>query len=106
MGFDVAGIVFKWRMFDHFVSRNRATSRIDIDTDKMYIKAHLAGASLGLGYMYYGEKHIWEPLISKIHQVRENSGRGNRGGEGGNFMWTEPRQQPKSDNRWTGWFSR
>lgn len=86
MGFDVAGIVFKWRMFDHF--------------------AHLAGAGLGLGYMYYGEKHIWEPLISKIHQVRENSGRGSRGGEGGNFMWTEPRQQSKSDNRWTGWFSR
>ncbi|CAO3617849.1 unnamed protein product [Mucor hiemalis] len=83
MGFDLAGIVFKWRMFDHF--------------------AHLAGAGLGLGYMYYGEKHIWEPLVNKIHQVRENS-RGSKGGEGGNFMWTEPRQS--KPDRWTGWFSK
>ncbi|KAF1802686.1 hypothetical protein FB192DRAFT_1379301 [Mucor lusitanicus] len=88
MSFDLAGIVFKWRMFDHY--------------------AHLAGAGLGLGYMYYGEKHIWEPLIRKIHQVRENSrgnGRG-RGGEGGTFMWTEPRQPADTTSKWTGWFNK
>ncbi|KAG2229506.1 hypothetical protein INT48_004340, partial [Thamnidium elegans] len=88
MGFDLAGIVFKWRMFDHF--------------------AHLAGASIGMGYMYYGEQHIWAPLIRKIHQVRENSGNNNGGkGNGGNFLWTEPRQSEKvQTSKWTGWFGK
>lgn len=63
----------------------------------------MAGAGLGLGYMYYGERHIWEPLIRKIHQIRDNS-RGNGGGEGGTFMWNESRQ-PES-NKWSGWFSK
>ncbi|KAI7891190.1 uncharacterized protein EV154DRAFT_508960 [Mucor mucedo] len=87
MGFDLAGIVFKWRMFDHF--------------------AHLAGASLGMGYIYYGEQHVWEPLIRKIHAIRENS-RGNNGkGDGGNFMWTEPRQlKSEQSSKWTGWFNK
>lgn len=57
--------------------------------------------------MYYGEKHIWEPLVRKIHQVRENSS-SNRGGRGerGNFMWTESRQTNQEQNKWTGWFSK
>ncbi|KAI9345410.1 hypothetical protein BD770DRAFT_397006 [Pilaira anomala] len=89
MSFDLAGIVFKWRMFDHF--------------------AHLAGASIGMGYMYYGEQHIWTPLVRKIHEVRENSNSKNQGGkgDGGNFMWTESRQieQPQK-SKWTGWFGK
>lgn len=69
----------------------------------------MAGASIGMGYMYYGEQHIWTPLVRKIHEVRENSNRKNQGGkgDGGNFMWTEPRQieqPPKS--KWTGWFGK
>lgn len=56
--------------------------------------------------MYYGEQHIWAPLIRKIHQVRENSS-SNGKGEGGNFMWTEPRQlKSEQPNKWTGWFSK
>ncbi|KAG2213948.1 hypothetical protein INT47_001217 [Mucor saturninus] len=87
MGFDLAGIVFKWRMFDHF--------------------AHLAGASLGMGYIYYGEQHVWEPLIRKIHAIRENSSGNNGKGDGGNFMWTEPRQlKSEQSSKWTGWFNK
>ncbi|KAI8073899.1 hypothetical protein BC940DRAFT_231336 [Gongronella butleri] len=50
MGFDVAGILLKWKMFDHF--------------------AHLAGACIGLGYLAYGHQHIWTPLIQKIYHQR------------------------------------
>jgi hypothetical protein len=59
--------------------------------------------------MYYGETHIWGPLVRKVHEIRENNGRGGRGGsEGGNFMWTEPRQpeQTQSYKKWTGWFNK
>ncbi|ORX52388.1 rhomboid-domain-containing protein [Hesseltinella vesiculosa] len=52
MGFDLAGILLKWKMFDHF--------------------AHLAGASIGLGYMAYGPQYIWSPLIHRIEQARHH----------------------------------
>ncbi|KAI8085023.1 uncharacterized protein BX664DRAFT_266366 [Halteromyces radiatus] len=50
MGFDVAGILLKWKMFDHY--------------------AHLAGASIGLGYLAYGQQHLWQPLVRNIHEIR------------------------------------
>jgi hypothetical protein len=57
--------------------------------------------------MYYGEQHVWGPLIRKIHKVRENN-RNSKGGkgEGGNFMWAEPKQlKQEQSNKWTGWYS-
>ncbi|CEP12631.1 hypothetical protein [Parasitella parasitica] len=84
MSFDLAGVVLKWRMFDHY--------------------AHLAGASLGLAYTYHGERHVWGPLIRKIHEIREDSRRNGRSNGEGSFMWNEPRQ-PES-NKWSGWFNR
>ena len=53
--------------------------------------------------MYYGERHLWEPMVRKIHQVRD-SRKNNGGGEGGTFMWTEPTQ--RDNTKWTGWFSK
>ncbi|KAF7721083.1 hypothetical protein EC973_005423 [Apophysomyces ossiformis] len=50
MGLDVAGILLRWRSFDHY--------------------AHLAGAGLGLSYMTYGQQHLWQPLLKKVHEVR------------------------------------
>ncbi|CAO3587329.1 unnamed protein product [Absidia cylindrospora] len=50
MGFDVAGMLLRWKMFDHY--------------------AHLAGASIGLGYMAYGQQHLWQPLVKNIHDIR------------------------------------
>ncbi|ORZ10437.1 hypothetical protein BCR42DRAFT_333649 [Absidia repens] len=50
MGLDLAGILLKWKMFDHY--------------------AHLAGASIGLGYLAYGQQHVWQPLIKNIHAIR------------------------------------
>ncbi|KAI8579594.1 hypothetical protein K450DRAFT_164948, partial [Umbelopsis ramanniana AG] len=39
MGLDLAGILLRWRTFDHF--------------------AHLTGAMMGLGYIKYGPTNIW-----------------------------------------------
>ncbi|KAI9306568.1 hypothetical protein BJ944DRAFT_159647 [Cunninghamella echinulata] len=50
MGFDLAGILLKWKMFDHY--------------------AHLAGATVGIGYLAYGQQHIWKPLVANIHEFR------------------------------------
>ncbi|ORY97666.1 hypothetical protein BCR43DRAFT_438525 [Syncephalastrum racemosum] len=50
MGFDLAGILLRWSMFDHY--------------------AHLAGACIGLAYTEYGQKHIWIPITHKIHEIR------------------------------------
>ncbi|KAI8149999.1 hypothetical protein BJV82DRAFT_585427 [Fennellomyces sp. T-0311] len=50
MGFDLAGIMLGWRRFDHY--------------------AHLAGATLGLGYMHYGQQYLWRPLVEKVHAIR------------------------------------
>ncbi|KAI8985303.1 hypothetical protein BDB01DRAFT_721506 [Pilobolus umbonatus] len=52
MGFDIAGILLKWRRFDHF--------------------AHLAGASAGIGYMVFGQQYIWGPLVKKVHELRNS----------------------------------
>ncbi|RCH80568.1 hypothetical protein CU098_000700 [Rhizopus stolonifer] len=85
MAFDAAGILFKWRMFDHF--------------------AHLAGASLGIGYLTYGEQYIWTPLIRKIHESRSRREGNGSGRNNGTFMWTEARQ-PEQRNTWSGWFNK
>lgn len=53
MAFDLAGIIFKWRLFDH--------------------AAHLGGAAFGLFWSYYGKDNIWpqrEHIIGLWHQVR------------------------------------
>ncbi|KAG1152063.1 hypothetical protein G6F37_000581 [Rhizopus arrhizus] len=88
MGFDLAGILLRWKMFDHF--------------------AHLAGAGLGIGYMHYGEQHIWGPLVRKVHEIRENSRNGGGKGQGGVYMLTEPKQKHESaqpqTTKWTKWF--
>ncbi|KAI9478732.1 MAG: hypothetical protein EXX96DRAFT_572027 [Benjaminiella poitrasii] len=91
MAFDAAGIIFKWRMFDHF--------------------AHLSGAGLGLGYMMYGERYIWGPLVRKIHEIRTNSNNNRRGKKGGGnngaFMLLESRQPEKiQSSKWPGWFKK
>ncbi|KAI9247823.1 hypothetical protein BY458DRAFT_526877 [Sporodiniella umbellata] len=71
MGFDFAGIVLKWKMFDHF--------------------AHLAGAGIGIGYMCYGEQYIWGPIVRKAHEIRESSQNGNGRGQGGIYMLGQPK---------------
>ncbi|KAG5679673.1 hypothetical protein PVAND_009227 [Polypedilum vanderplanki] len=51
--FDVAGLIFRWRLFDH--------------------AAHLGGAAFGLFWSFYGRDHIWpqrEKLIGVWHQIR------------------------------------
>jgi len=53
MAFDVAGIIFRWRLFDH--------------------AAHLGGACMGLFWSYYGQDHLWplrEHIVGFWHQVR------------------------------------
>lgn len=53
MAFDVAGIIFRWKLFDH--------------------AAHLGGACIGLFWSYYGQNHIWplrEHIIGFWHQIR------------------------------------
>lgn len=50
---DLAGIIFKWRLFDH--------------------AAHLGGAAFGIFWSYYGKDNIWpqrEKVIGLWHQVR------------------------------------
>ncbi|PHZ10678.1 rhomboid-domain-containing protein [Rhizopus microsporus ATCC 52813] len=88
MSFDLAGILLRWKMFDHF--------------------AHLAGAGLGIGYTYYGERHIWAPLVRKVHEIRENSRNGGGRGQGGVYMLTETQQRPETiqsqTRKWTKWF--
>ncbi|CAO3685690.1 unnamed protein product [Rhizopus stolonifer] len=88
MGFDLAGILLRWRMFDHF--------------------AHLAGASIGIGYMCYGEQHIWGPLVRKVHEIRENSRNGGGKGQGGIYMLGQPKELPEpiqpQTKKWTKWF--
>ncbi|KAG1169532.1 hypothetical protein G6F70_008316 [Rhizopus microsporus] len=88
MSFDLAGILLRWKMFDHF--------------------AHLAGAGLGIGYTYYGERHIWAPLVRKVHEIRENSRNGGGRGQGGVYIFTETQQRPETmqsqTRKWTKWF--
>lgn len=57
--------------------------------------------------MYYGQNLLWEPLVQKVHQIRESNRRGG-GSEGGTFMWTESRQieQTQPYKKWTGWFNK
>ncbi|KAG2187740.1 hypothetical protein INT44_005430 [Umbelopsis vinacea] len=49
MGLDLAGILLRWRTFDHF--------------------AHLTGAMMGLGYIKYGPTNIWAPLLSNYQNA-------------------------------------
>lgn len=51
--FDLAGIIFRWRLFDH--------------------AAHLGGAAFGIFWSYYGKDKIWpqrEHIIGMWHQLR------------------------------------
>ena len=50
---DLAGILFKWRLFDH--------------------AAHLGGAAFGIFWSYYGKDKLWpqrEHVIGLWHQIR------------------------------------
>lgn len=49
MGLDLAGILLRWRTFDHF--------------------AHLTGALAGIGYVKYGPTSLWEPLVSQFSKA-------------------------------------
>lgn len=53
MAFDLAGIILRWRMFDH--------------------AAHLGGALVGLFWSYYGQQNLWplrEHFVGYYHQLR------------------------------------
>lgn len=53
MAFDLAGLIFKWKLFDH--------------------AAHLGGACVGLFWSYYGQRHLWpmrEHFVGYWHQLR------------------------------------
>lgn len=53
VGLDLAGLIFRWRLFDH--------------------AAHLGGAAIGIFWAYYGRDKIWpqrEHLIGLWHQFR------------------------------------
>lgn len=53
MALDVAGIIFRWKLFDH--------------------AAHLGGACVGIFWSYYGQNHLWplrEHIIGFWHQLR------------------------------------
>lgn len=53
MAFDIAGLIFKWRLFDH--------------------AAHLGGACVGLFWSYYGQQHLWplrEHFVGYWHELR------------------------------------
>lgn len=53
MAFDLAGILFRWKFFDH--------------------AAHLGGALMGIFWSYYGQKHLWplrENFVGYWHQIR------------------------------------
>jgi rhomboid-like protein len=53
MAFDLAGIIFRWRLFDH--------------------AAHLGGACFGLFWSIYGQRHLWplrEHVVGLWHELR------------------------------------
>ncbi|KAI8988497.1 hypothetical protein BDF20DRAFT_814507 [Mycotypha africana] len=50
MAIDFLGILKRWSNFDHF--------------------AHLGGAFLGLGYAFFGQQYIWEPLLKNVNNAR------------------------------------
>ena len=53
IAFDLAGMIFRWRLFDH--------------------AAHLGGAFLGLFWSYYGQNNLWplrEHVVGFWHQLR------------------------------------
>lgn len=59
-----------------------------------------------MAYLVSGERHIWAPLVQKIHQVRQGS-KGSDNVDNGNFLWTEPRQpEQKKKSVWSGWFNK
>ncbi|KAI8097429.1 uncharacterized protein BX664DRAFT_326351 [Halteromyces radiatus] len=59
---DITGILFQWRLFDHY--------------------AHLGGAGFGLWYMTYGQEKMWIPLVRKIRDIRDRNERNGRNGSG------------------------
>lgn len=53
MAFDLAGLIFRWKLFDH--------------------AAHLGGALVGLFWSYYGQVHLWplrQHFVGYWHQLR------------------------------------
>lgn len=53
LALDIAGIIFRWRLFDH--------------------AAHIGGALCGIFWSYYGQRHIWplrEHIVGYWHQFR------------------------------------
>jgi rhomboid-like protein len=77
MGLDLAGILLRWRTFDHFVSTTDAVIVyitfflicIILNPFIAFRKAHLTGAMMGLGYMKYGPTNIWAPLLSNYQNT-------------------------------------
>ncbi|KAK4513336.1 uncharacterized protein ATC70_005330 [Mucor velutinosus] len=60
---DAAGILMRWRMFDHF--------------------AHLGGASLGIAYMQFGPNHMWPYMTNTIRELKKSVGNGKGGNNNG-----------------------
>ncbi|OAC98299.1 hypothetical protein MUCCIDRAFT_167930 [Mucor lusitanicus CBS 277.49] len=61
---DAAGILMRWRMFDHF--------------------AHLGGAALGIAYMQFGPNHMWPYMINTVRNLKKSVGNGKGGGSSNN----------------------
>ncbi|CAO3594632.1 unnamed protein product [Absidia cylindrospora] len=59
---DLTGILFRWRLFDHY--------------------SHIGGAGFGLWYMAYGQEKMWIPLVRKIRDIRDRNERNGRNGSG------------------------
>ncbi|KAL9559419.1 hypothetical protein MBANPS3_000434 [Mucor bainieri] len=60
---DAAGILMRWRMFDHF--------------------AHLGGAALGVAYMQFGPNHMWPYMIHTVRDLKKSVGNGKGGSNNG-----------------------
>ncbi|KAI8876007.1 hypothetical protein K501DRAFT_262919 [Backusella circina FSU 941] len=70
---DIAGVLLRWRMFNHFT--------------------HLGGAVLGLSYMKYGPDYIWQPLLKQIRELKEKGGGGSSRGDGSGIMMEIPNKK-------------
>ncbi|CEP12348.1 hypothetical protein [Parasitella parasitica] len=53
---DVAGILMRWRMFDHF--------------------AHIGGAALGVAYMQFGPNYVWPYMLKTVRDMKNSVGKG------------------------------
>lgn len=63
LALDTAGILMRWRMFDHF--------------------AHLGGAALGIAYMQFGPNHMWPYMVSTVRDLKRSVGNGKGGNNNG-----------------------